>query len=471
MTALQRPPLRLDLLRVPGLGRLLRWRWGRLFFQSLLLLVAGLIIYDGLTGPQLAPENIATVAAWIHYRGLVMLALLMVGNLFCMSCPFTLPRTVARRFSRRGGRWPRALRNKWPAIGLLFIIFFLYEWLDLWASPLWTAWLAAAYFVAALVLEALFAESPFCKYLCPLGSFNFVASTVSPFQVRERAAEVCRSCEGKDCVNGNERMLGCGTELFVPQIDSNLDCIFCLDCARACPHDNVALALRSPLQEGITASWPRRWDVSLLALVFVFASLSNAFGMVPPVYALLGWLAAHVAFLGEFGSLLLLLATLDLLLPLAVGMAAAALSRHLAASRESLRVVLARHVPALVPLAVAIWFAHYGFHFATGALSIVPVLQNFLLDHGVRWPGAHPNWTLSAILPFRWLFPLQVIVVLAGLLATLYALGEGARREEAGQRLLAGLVPWVVVAVALALIAVWIFSLPMEMRGTNFYSG
>ena len=38
------------------------------------------------------------------------------------------------------------------------------------------AWLIVAYFVASFLLEALFTESAFCKYVCPLGTFNFVYS-------------------------------------------------------------------------------------------------------------------------------------------------------------------------------------------------------------------------------------------------------------------------------------------------------
>ena len=226
---LHRPRPAFDLLRVPGLGRLLRWRWGRLVFQLPLAVVAVVMIYDGLTGPKLAPQNLATVAVWVHYRGLVVLALLLAGNLFCMSCPFTLPRTLAHRLSSRGRRWPRALRNKWLAIALFVGLLFLYEALDLWASPWLTAWLIVAYFGAAFVFEALFAESPFCKYLCPIGTFNFAGSTISPLQITSRDADVCRSCVGKECVNGSTQVLGCGTELFVPQMRSNLDCVLCLD--------------------------------------------------------------------------------------------------------------------------------------------------------------------------------------------------------------------------------------------------
>ncbi|VAW35894.1 hypothetical protein MNBD_CHLOROFLEXI01-5345, partial [hydrothermal vent metagenome] len=266
------PQPRFDVLRLPGIGRLLRWRWGRLLFQIPLFFLAVLMIYDGLTGPQLAPQNIATTAAWIQYRGLIFFALLLAGNLFCMGCPFTLPRTLATRISKYGRRWPRILRNKWLAIGSLFAIFWLYEWLDLWASPWLTAWLAIAYFVAAFVLEAFFAESPFCKYVCPLGSFNFVSSAISPLQITVQNQDVCRTCVGKECVNGNNTILGCGTELFVPQVQSNMDCLLCLDCVRTCPHDNVILTTRSRIRELTTpGAWPQRWDLAFLVILFAFA--------------------------------------------------------------------------------------------------------------------------------------------------------------------------------------------------------
>ena len=70
------PRNRVDLLHTPLVGRFLRWRWSRLVGQTLLLAIAALMVYDGFTGPQLAPSNTATVLAWVHYRGIVMLGFL-----------------------------------------------------------------------------------------------------------------------------------------------------------------------------------------------------------------------------------------------------------------------------------------------------------------------------------------------------------------------------------------------------------
>mgnify|MGYP003375749411 FL=1 len=470
--ALYRPPPRHDLLRRPLLGRLLRARNGRLLLQLPLLLVALLLIYDGLTGPPLAAQNLATVGVWVHYRGLVMIALLLVGNLFCMGCPFALPRTLARRLSGRGRRWPRALRNKWLAVAAFVAFLFLYEWLDLWAGPRLTAAVIIGYFAGAFVLEALFAESPFCKYVCPLGTFNFVAATTSPTQITVRDRDVCRTCPGKECVNGSARVLGCGTELFPPTLRTNLDCVFCLDCARACPYDNVALAVRPPGRELLDDAWPRRWDVSFLVLVFAFAAVGNAFGMVPPFYDLLAWLAAALGTANEALLLALTFGTLFVALPVAVGLAAAWLSRAVVGRAEPLRIAFSRFVPAFVPLAVAIWLAHYGYHLAIGGLGIVPVTQSFLLAHGLNWLGDAPNWELAALLPGGWLLPLQTAVVLIGFGLSLFVGQRIGRRDFDDPPLAArALAPWLLVLLGLAVAALLTFNLPMEMRGSMLMGG
>ena len=84
-----------------------------------MLLLAVAVALDGFLGPQVAPLNLAGVLPWTHWRGLAVIALLMAGNLFCMACPFTLPRDLARKFVAPRYHWPRKLRSKWIAAGLL----------------------------------------------------------------------------------------------------------------------------------------------------------------------------------------------------------------------------------------------------------------------------------------------------------------------------------------------------------------
>jgi polyferredoxin len=503
-STLFRPPTAFDALQLPLIRRIARWRWGRLVFQLPLLIVALLLIYDGFTGPQNAAQNLATVAPWVHYRGLVIVALLLVGNLFCMGCPFTLPRTLAKRLSISGRRFPRILRGKWLALAGLFTLFFLYEWLDFWASPALTAWVIVFYFVASFALEAFFTESAFCKYVCPLGTFNFVYSTVAPLQIRAKNNMVCASCVGKECVNGSyapqpvilidqigtngepttththdtKGTLGCGTLLFAPQMQSNLDCTLCLDCVRACPHDNIGLMARTPAAELTRPdAWAKRYDLAFLVICLAFMGLVNAFGMVPPVYDLLQSLATSLglARLGwsdmaiEGVALGLVFVVGAVLLPVGTSLLAAAAARALtrSAKRDSLRMALSSFAPAFVPIGFGFWAAHYGFHFLIGAFTIIPVFQNFLVDHGITLLG-QPNWALGGINDLAAIGAFQTIAVLGGFIGSMAVAQRIALRLYRRQGMI-GFLPWALLFLLMMLAGLWLFSQPMEMRGTILF--
>src|ERR671911_474149 len=118
MACADRPSPGVDVLRWPGIGALLRWRHARTSLQLTALLFAIAIVLHGLFGPQIAPRNLATVLTWVHYRGLLVVALLAAGNFFCTGCPFILVRDAARRLHAPTARWPRWLRRKWPALAL-----------------------------------------------------------------------------------------------------------------------------------------------------------------------------------------------------------------------------------------------------------------------------------------------------------------------------------------------------------------
>src|SRR4051812_14695575 len=88
---------RIDLLQWPIVGPFLRWRHSRTTIQLVLLLAAALVVIDGLYAASLDPTTFTTVAVWTHYRGLLVVGLLAVGNLFCAGCPFVLARDAGRR--------------------------------------------------------------------------------------------------------------------------------------------------------------------------------------------------------------------------------------------------------------------------------------------------------------------------------------------------------------------------------------
>src|SRR5215831_10605647 len=279
-----------DLLCIPFVGGVIRSRYFRRAAQAAMLVLALITIADGLFGHQMSSMNLAGVLPWTHWRGLSIIALVFAGNFVCMACPFMLTRDLGRRFLPPRFRWPRRLRSKWLAVGLLAVYLWAYEAFSLWDSPWFTAWLVIGYFVGSFVVDGLFKGAIFCKYICPIGQFNFVQSLVSPLQVKARNLDVCLSCTTHECFRGSSTQRGCELQLFVPRKSSNLDCTLCLDCIHACPHQNVGLISSSPASQLIPnrsrksfGRLARRPDVAALALLLVFGAFVNAAGMIAPV--------------------------------------------------------------------------------------------------------------------------------------------------------------------------------------------
>lgn len=469
----------LDLLRTPVLGRFLRWKRARLALQLPLAALAGIVAYDGLCGPRAAPMNLAGVLPWIHWRGLVILGLLAAGNVACMACPFTVPRSLGRRWLPAGRRWPQALRNKWLAALLIAAFLWAYEAFALWDSPRWTAWIVVGYFAAAFVVDGLFRDASFCKYLCPIGQFNFVQSLASPLEVKVRDPDVCASCLTRECLRGRDEIPGCGMGLFQPRKAGNLDCTFCLDCAHACPHDNVALAARPPGAElwddsarsGIGRLGDRP-DLAALVLVLVFGAFANAAGMTGPVA---GWLDRLDGRPGQGPSLLATTLSYVLALlvipPLSVG-AAAALGRRWGGLTASRLHIATRFSYALVPLGFGMWLSHYSFHFLASCEGIIPTAQRFASDLG--WPPlGEPEWGRACCGSVAgWLPRLEIVFLDLGLLASLYAGHRIALLHTPRPwRAARALAPWAVLVALLFAAGVWIVLQPMPMRGSMHAGG
>lgn len=473
------PPRSFDLMDLPGVGRFLRWPHARTVLQIPLLMIAALMVFDGLLGPQLAPKNLATVLTWVHYRGLVVLALLLVGNLFCMACPFMLLRNLSRRLHTPSRMWPHRLRGKWLAAVLFALMLFAYELFDLWAEPRLTAWLIIAYFSVALLVDSVFRGAAFCKYLCPLGQFNFVSSLISPFEVRTSDSEPCVQCSTKDCIRGRadsavgQTRRGCELWLYQPRKQGNMDCTFCLDCAHACPYNNVGVSMRLPGEELWVDPWrsgigrfSRRPDLAALVVLFTFGALLNAFAMVTPVYALEDWLAGLLGTQSELPVLaLMFLMGLVVVPAVLLGLTGWLSQQARGGDRHNLGAEITRYAFALVPVGFGVWLAHYTFHFLTGFWTFVPVVQSFVADIlGLPLLGT-PRWELGPLVPAGWLFPLELGFLGLGWFGSLLVAYRLAALD-APRHPWRAFIPWAGLLSLLFVAAIWLMGQPMEMRGT-----
>ena len=170
-------PAAFDLLRVPLLGRFLRWRHARLCLQV----------------PAPAPGR-AHRLRWLpraadrrHEPGgrAALDSLARPGGpgvaggrqRLLHGLPVHAAADARRRWLPQG-RELAALAAEQMAGGRACSSAFLwaYEAFALWDSPWWTAWIVLAYFAAAFVIDGFFRGASFCKYVCPIGQFNFVQS-------------------------------------------------------------------------------------------------------------------------------------------------------------------------------------------------------------------------------------------------------------------------------------------------------
>lgn len=363
--------------------------------------------------------------------------------------------------------------------------------------------LAVAYFTAVLMIDGLFKHAAFCKFVCPIGQFNFLASTLSPLEVKVRDRGVCDRCATKDCIRGrrsnvqqdhreassstsitsaaaNTKLLntqglvilqrGCELALFQPRKVGNMDCTFCLDCVHACPHDNVGIMSRpaaselmvNPIRSGI-GYFSRRKDIAALVIVFCFGALLNAFGMVSPVYTVEAWLSKLLGLHHEAPVLGIIFVAFLVVAPVLLLGTAGWLTRTMNSSRLSLASLTVRYSYALIPLGLGMWIAHYGFHFFTGILTIIPVTQAAVAKAGIHFLGA-PFWTWTG-LPVRIVRPIELGFLVLGFAGSLMVVHRLATEDSAVHPMRA-FVPWAVVCLLIGLASVWLMFLPMEMRAT-----
>src|ERR1041385_5178213 len=438
-----------------------------------MFLLAITVVADGLFGPQMGAMNLAGVLPWTHWRGVSVIALLVAGNVVCMACPFSFVRDLGRRLLPASWSWPRRLRSKWIAISLLFIFFWAYEAFSLWESPRSVAWLIVGYFAAALIIDGLFKGASFCKYVCPVGQYQFIQSLISPVEVGVRSPTVCNACTTHDCLRGNSQQRGCELQLFQPQKTGNMDCTFCLECVSACPHENVSLLATLPGTQLVriegrkrSLRWFRRFDGAVLIFLLVFAGFINAGSMSESVQRweqtlqqTLGRSSFHVLL---FVSFLIALVAIPVILVAGSVWLGKLFSRRPMSWRES----VSTFAQAFVPLGFSMWLAHFSYHLVNGALTAVPVIQRAAKSAGLNILGK-PDWSLSAsMINFDWMPSMQLVVLGLGLLSTLYIgwqLASSFRLKFA--RTLGMAAPWAVLALVLYAAGVWIIFQPMQMRG------
>ncbi|HRI06167.1 MAG TPA: 4Fe-4S binding protein [Nannocystaceae bacterium] len=279
---------RLELTRWPWLRRAIKSRWFQPAFQIPTVLVFVAVIVIGLIGSQEPGRNLAPVLTWnIWWIGLIF-AVFFFGNLWCFMCPWTaipdwlmrgsLTRVTAIRGLAR--KYPRFRLWMWPAIVLFAVVTWLEIIFDAANRPWLTSVLAIGMVALAWVLLVVYERKAMCRYVCFVGRVSGQYALMSMVELRRRDEAICKTCATKECFHGSERGHPCPTHEFMGAMNENQYCTLCTECVKSCPHDNIALNVRS---SGADILYPHRSKIDeayLAILVFIVSAFHGA-AMIP----------------------------------------------------------------------------------------------------------------------------------------------------------------------------------------------
>jgi len=244
------------------------------------------------TPDPLMYTNLGNLTFWVFWLMGIVLLVPLVGRIWCGVCPIGAINELSSRFGLKKV-FPRFFRNQHPKALALLITVLLMGVFRIHHYPDATAWYLLAWAAAAVIVGALFTGRSLCAYLCPVGGMLGLYGRTAPFQCGVREDEVCRDCEGLECVRGavswftvgfgrlkvslRMRKNPCPVNLKVWDMDGTDRCLMCLNCMRACPLDNVAFFGRKPFASLWTERNPRFSDTVLIASLmgFIFLTYSR----------------------------------------------------------------------------------------------------------------------------------------------------------------------------------------------------
>ena len=414
----------MNLLRIPLIKATLKNRWPQ--FVIMVIALAGflLAILSGLFGTPVGSRNFGIVFVWIAWWAILMLvAVPFLGRGWCSICPIPAPGEWLQRGSLLGPRgqakgvalsaskglgrrWPKRFRNIWLQNGS-FLLVALFSTVIL-TQPRVTAIVLAAFLFVAIGASLVFERRAFCRYLCPVGGFIGLYSQLAPVELRVVDTAVCASHTEKSCYTGSADGYGCPWDVFPPGMVKNTYCGTCMECLRTCPHDNIALNIRS-MGADLSEERNRKLDEAYKAFIMLGAAAVYSAVLLGPWGSLklaaysvgsLSWMAYAASFLT------LILFALPGFFWLSVWF-----GKRLSDASQSTKKLFIAQAYALVPLGLTAWIAFsLSFVFANFSYVLVALSDPF----GWGWDllgTAGTVWTpwLTNLTPF-----LQVGVLVGG---------------------------------------------------------
>jgi len=371
-------------------------------------------ILAGLIGTPVGSHNFSIVFVWIAWWAvLILVAVPFFGRGWCAVCPIPLPGEWLQRGAvlsppEKRPKWlnlrvPKMFRNIWLQ-NISFLLLALFSSVLL-TTPNITGIVLTAMLFAAIGLSTIFERRAFCRYLCPVGGFIGLYSQVAPIELRIKDKQICVKCEGKPCYNGSQAGYGCPWDVFPGGLAKNTYCGLCMECIRTCPHDNIAINLRSFSADLARPS--TRMDEAFKAFIMLGSAMIYAGVLLGP-WGVFKDAAYNVGTSAWFVYAIIFLSIIFVILP---GFFTLGILRT--KSALPLKQRFASLATALIPLGLMFWVAFSLSFVLTNASYILAALSDPL---GLGWNlfgTANATWQpmLTSILA-----PAQTLALVGGLI-------------------------------------------------------
>ncbi len=258
-----------NLLKIGIIGSIIKSKLFPRYLRILNLISTIFMIYIGwgLMDERLRYTNLTSFLIWVvWWPGLIVTAI-FTGRGWCTICH---QKFISDILSSHGLNWklPDYIAKYGTTMTILsvFGVLFLHSTVAGYGVN-HIAGLSALYLLILLVyvgvISLLFEHGTFCKSFCPLVGFLGIYSRCCPIEVGPENPETCKTCKDKECRKN------CSNDLLMPEMDSQLQegCLLCFECVKNCPHDNVAVRLRS-FFKGLWDS-PKRTSAEALSVIFL----------------------------------------------------------------------------------------------------------------------------------------------------------------------------------------------------------
>jgi ferredoxin len=437
------------------------------------LVVTGAVVFLGLADIQDPGANVAPRLTWTIWWAGVIFTLVVAGRVWCVVCPFGALNEWTAWATGAWRRLPRTFRNLWWATAAFMLLTWADEQLGVVRRPSVTAWIVIAIAAAAVVVGLRYERRSFCRYLCPIGGLLGLYAMTAPLELRAKSAAVCRAHREKACYRGTAETSGCQMFEFPHALDRNNYCTFCLECARGCAHDNLALRVRT-FGRDLWASGRRALDEAYLAVTLVGLTLILTARMLP---AWPGWIMAlgrslpaavrstmtPVTYVTALESAVLLIGSLVIAPLLLLGTAALA-NRLAGGAGVGVRRTFVGFAYMFVPVALALHLAHNLSHLLMEGPAIVPAVQRAVSLY-TPWTIGEPDWRIAALAGAPVVSVLQMVVIVGFFLVSLLA-GHRLSLSVYTDRHVASraVVPFVLLSLLFMAAGLVLLGQPMAMR-------